>query len=651
LSTKLSHALALAREGFRVFPLAINGKEPAFESNWRKSATTDPARIADMWTCPVFDTPLDYNIGIALPPDIVVVDVDVRDGKPGAQSLALLEAIYDEMPPTVRVTTASGGHHHYLKTLRDSGTYPKELADGIDLKGHGGYVVAPGSSIGGNDYSLGEGAIGEIAMAPGWFSDLPATRRRDDRDGMGSERLAPVVELDDLHAVKRAAEWLLTAPEAVEGDGGDNLTIRTINHVGDFGISERVALELIEDNWNERCVPPWDHDDLREKVRSAYKSRQRPLGVVSPEAEFEAVPVAGTTEAKPRGRLFWKRFEEASQNTIPDELVEGWIDVGAMSVWYGNSGAGKTFILLSVAHAIGAGLPWNGHKTAKGPVVYVAAEGGHSIETRLMALRREMGESELAFIPCPVDLLHEGADTKPLIKLIKEIEVAYGHPPKLIVIDTLSRAIAGGNENASDDMGAFVKNLDALRAASKAHVAIVHHKGKNEAAGARGHSLLRAATDTEVEIIEGKINATKQRDRELRSPTSFRLKNVVVGERADGSPLSSCVVEWIGAAEFELNLSPEAKQMLEILEELVAAREDEIEAAGEPVNPDKPVKIEWSEWQKAVRLRMKGPRRNPITKQRLFKIRPELSDSGLVKRDAENQWFIVASPINRTQSD
>ena len=66
---------------------------------------------------------------------------------------------------------------------------------------------------------------------------------------------------------------------------------------------------------------------------------------------------------------------------------------------------------------------------------------------------------------------------------------------RLIIIDTLSRALSGGNENSPDDMGNLVKHMDKVRHTLKAHLCVIHHSGKDKAKGARGHSLLRAATD------------------------------------------------------------------------------------------------------------------------------------------------------------
>ena len=86
--------------------------------------------------------------------------------------------------------------------------------------------------------------------------------------------------------------------------------------------------------------------------------------------------------------------------------------------------------------------------------------------------------------------------------------------------------MAGGDENSSVDMGAMVKHLDAIRAATKAHLMVVHHSGKNKAKGARGHSLLRAATDTEIEVDGGRIAVTKQRDIERNFRSAFGIYSI-----------------------------------------------------------------------------------------------------------------------------
>ena len=151
---------------------------------------------------------------------------------------------------------------------------------------------------------------------------------------------------------------------------------------------------------------------------------------------------------------------------------------------------------------------WRGRRVRHGAVVYIAAEGGLGIEERLTAYRLHHGVEAagvpLYVIPEPIDLCKSDADVTLLTKRLGDLpkEPAI----ELIVVDTLSRALAGGNENGADDMGAFVRHCDRLRAECRAHVMIIHHAGKDEGRGARGHSLLRAATDTEIEVTKSEVS-------------------------------------------------------------------------------------------------------------------------------------------------
>ena len=94
----------------------------------------------------------------------------------------------------------------------------------------------------------------------------------------------------------------------------------------------------------------------------------------------------------------------------------------------------------------------------------------------------------------------------------------------------------------------FIRNTDLIRNESGAHVLVVHHSGKNAAHGARGHSALRAATDTEIEVTRdatsGLVTATvtKQRDRPGGSAFTFKLEPVEIGMDEDEEWIKSCVV-------------------------------------------------------------------------------------------------------------
>ncbi len=183
-------------------------------------------------------------------------------------------------------------------------------------------------------------------------------------------------------------------------------------------------------------------------------------------------------------------------------IVKGLLDREQTSLIVGETGSGKTFLALDLALHVAAGLPWFGRKVTTGPVIYIAAEAGRSIENRVAAWRvhHRLDSQNIPFaaVTSPVDLCH--ADAGDVDRLIATIREAGLDAPVLVNIDTVSRVLAGGNENASDDMGALVRSLDRLRDELHCHVSAVHHLGKDASRGSRGHSLLHCAVDTQCEV-------------------------------------------------------------------------------------------------------------------------------------------------------
>jgi hypothetical protein len=267
----------------------------------------------------------------------------------------------------------------------------------------------------------------------------------------------------------------------------------------------------------------------------------------------------------------------------------------------------------------------------------VAAEGARGFRKRIVAYRHKFGIEKAAFalVPCPVDLLRPNGDTKELIALIKDAESEFGQKCVMLVIDTLSRALAGGNENSPEDMGALVKHCDAIRAATGATLHIVHHSGKNQAAGARGHSLLKGATDTEIEIVGdrrgGTVNGTKQRDIERSLTVGFRYEVVELGHTDDGSKVTSVVTYVEKENEFNTRLPDVALQMHEVLR---ALQESDI--------ADNVCKgIRWADWQEACFEHLTNKSGKQLKRTALFYPRQTLSNSGAIVKTEGNRWVAI----------
>ena len=173
-------------------------------------------------------------------------------------------------------------------------------------------------------------------------------------------------------------------------------------------------------------------------------------------------------------------------------------------------------------------------------------------------------------------------DLQTLGALIQEVQDQYGQLA-MIVIDTLSRALAGGDENSSTDLGRMVKVSDAVVEQSGAHVSMVHHSGKDQSRGARGHSLLRAAVSTEIELTKmdgvSFATATKQRDQEPAEPFAFVLESMDLGKDQDGDAVTTAVVRAASdedAQEAKQKKRPSGKNQITIWNAFKQLRADNV---------------------------------------------------------------------------
>jgi len=305
-------------------------------------------------------------------------------------------------------------------------------------------------------------------------------------------------------------------------------------------------------------------------------------------AKLRTAVAAAPTPAVDRKALPTLWFEEIQPCLDAQDFVQGVLVEGGSAVVYGESNAGKTFWTTDLALHVAAGISWMGRRIEQGGVVYCVLEGGTGFRNRVSAWRtdRGMDDAHIPFvaIPATLNLLDPEADTPRLIDAIKAAAERMGIPVKLVVIDTLARAFAGGNENASEDMGLLVRNMDLIRAETGACVLFVHHSGKDQAKGARGHSSLRAALDTEIEVRaeEGSdlksATTVKQREMKKGDVFAFRLETVVLGQNRHGEDVTTCLVmpategeaQAVGAAR-PPRLSGDQQAAMSVLNDVIAA--------------------------------------------------------------------------------
>lgn len=251
-----------------------------------------------------------------------------------------------------------------------------------------------------------------------------------------------------------------------------------------------------------------------------------------------------------RFKLPWHWATDLKPNLEANDFVEGILSNNGLSVVYGPSGSGKSFVALDMAVAIASGQNWYDRECDKGAVIYLAAEGAIGVQNRLAALIKEgrlPKGARLVYVPCCISIL-EKKQVVALLGTVREAMNGIDEPVRLIILDTLSRCMSGANENAPEDMTKVVSAADVIRDITGAHVMFVHHCGKNAAADSRGHSSLRAAADTEIEIQReegeiGQILCRKAKDMGSFEPMAFQLKPIELGTNHRGKPVTSCILE------------------------------------------------------------------------------------------------------------
>ncbi|EKS3671557.1 AAA family ATPase [Salmonella enterica] len=234
-----------------------------------------------------------------------------------------------------------------------------------------------------------------------------------------------------------------------------------------------------------------------------------------------------------------------------DYTIKAYLPANSLCSIYGPSGSYKSFLAVSWACHIAAGLQWSARSVASGSALYVVGEGGLGVPRRVRAWERTYNDDKrltnLYLVNRPVFPVRSD-EVAEVILAAKQVEATTGQPVRLIVIDTLARCFGGNDENDARDMGAFIEGCDTIKRETGATLLVVHHSGKDEGKGARGSSAFRAALDAEFNVRrEGAggaliLRCTKMKDAEEPGQCAYDLKAVGLFTDSDGDDVYSLVV-------------------------------------------------------------------------------------------------------------
>lgn len=207
---------------------------------------------------------------------------------------------------------------------------------------------------------------------------------------------------------------------------------------------------------------------------------------------------------------------DMARRPISEEIIPGLLDDGVVLI-VAKEGTGKTFLGVSMGVHVAGGVPWNRKPVKKGMVVYCIAEGAsfftYRVTTACDAFKVRASEIPFYVLDGSINLRsnekgEKNPDVLALLKSIRDLEVKAEQQCRLLIFDTLSRCMPGGDENDQRDAGELIHGVEFLRHELGCGIVLMHHMRKGGDL-VRGSTVLTAAAD-EVIVCKSDPEETLQ---------------------------------------------------------------------------------------------------------------------------------------------
>lgn len=549
------YALKLAGLGFRIFPLIPGSKQPYKGTGWRAIATTNAEQI-NKW----FDELPDMNYAVNCDEYHVIWDIDEggNEGKKkhGKEEFLRAEDLacgFVEQPifdATFRVRSPKGGYHLYFNADHGYSNSASTVIKDCDVRGPDGYVVGPGCyTFDDPDKNTVEGEYiietdGAPADLPGWLKSLL------DAGGLVGNRAAnagtAAGKLDTPAAIETCCRILRQRPPAIEGQGGDDHTLKTAQRLKDYGVTQDVCFDLMFNkilfaptadfpegrSWNETCEPPWSAEGMRQKVRNAYEYGNYQVGSkmdalsdfgeegvappsvdgmsqmqqqLAPGEHFSAIeqPI-GTDERRQRVRDAIMTPDQFLDREMDFEsIVHDWFPAQGVTAVLAKRSTGKSVVLGDLCFRIACDMPWNGIDVAKDwACVYLCGEDDRGLMANFAAWKyvnnRSPAPDRLVLAPAVPNLM----DAEDVKNWAEELKAKLGNRKVVLFIDTWQRATTTASQNDDKEMQKAIFHAEVLAKYLNGCAIIAFHPPKGRDDTISGSMIMENSTTAILTIVE-----------------------------------------------------------------------------------------------------------------------------------------------------
>lgn len=424
----LGAALSYREQGWSVIPISASKKIAKVKWKAFQQRRASPDEIRSWW-----ERWPNARVGLVTGriSNLVVVDVDPdRGGDANGWS--------EQQPTEYQVRTRRGGRHFYYVAPKDSVVRNSvdRIAAGIDVRGEGGYVVAPPSA--GYEWQGRHPASATLRSGDGppMYRDhvrFPTRRQRSDE------------------------QWLERTLQGVAHGERNDACAR----LAGYYVKQRIPADVIIAQllaWNKLNDPPLAESEIRTTVESVSRtaadrrvhSGSRTFELVGDKEGFETEGPADSYELTPFASYMSKYGSEPVS-----WLVKDWLPEQTVGMVIAPPGSYKTWLLQDLAVSVASGLPFLGQFPVlkKGPVLFMQQEDWHGqvahrfalIVARRAGLTLPRMEGSYLHVHCPPQLpifLHEHRSFRfddeqvvdAWVEKIKQVR------PALVILDPLYSA-------------------------------------------------------------------------------------------------------------------------------------------------------------------------------------------------------------------